>query len=142
MMRGSILIVDDDEGVRDVLEQLLEILGHEPRLCGDKESALEALEERGWDAAFFDILLGDGNGLELLEHALSVQPDLPVIIISGVATSERVDQAKELGASGFLLKPFRADEVTQELNRALVRGTLSKQRRRLSDALERAESQE
>ncbi len=142
MSEAQILIVDDDEGVRDVLEQLMEVLGHSATLCDSQKGGMEALERDVWDAAFFDIILGDGDGLELLRHALSVRPALPVIMISGMATSERVDQAREIGAAGFLLKPFRADEVHQELRRALMRGALTRHRKRLSEALDRAASEE
>ncbi len=139
LAKAAVLVVDDEDGVQRVLARMLELMGHLPTVCDGVVSARAALDAQQWDAAFFDILLGDGNGLQLLEYALQLQPDLPVVMMSGAASPERVEIARDAGASGFLLKPFTARELQGELNQALLRGKLCRHKRLLQHALERAE---
>lgn len=135
MTKASILIVDDEASVLGVLAQMVELMGHAPTTCSTVAEARRELETQDWDVGFFDILLRQDNGLDLLREVHEDRPDLPIVIMSGVATPERLEEAREAGASGFLLKPFSASEVQSELRQALLRGTLAKQRKLLEDAL-------
>jgi DNA-binding NtrC family response regulator len=137
--KAAVLIVDDEEGVRSVLSQMLVLMGHRPTVCDGVSAANSELDAQRWDAAFFDILLRDGDGLQLLQQAMQVQPDLPVVMMSGAASPERLETARDAGASGFLLKPFTAGEVRRELNQALLRGKLCRHKRLLQSALDRVE---
>jgi len=115
---AEILIVDDDDVIRDTLDELL---SSEYR-CETSETAEKALDKLA--AASFDVVLTDIsmpglNGLELLQRVLELYPETPVIIISGISDQEHAEELIELGAFEYLLKPFRLEVVEQSVKRAL-----------------------
>jgi two-component system response regulator PilR (NtrC family) len=126
---AAILIVDDDDAVRDILYDLFS----EEHLChaaGTAEQALSFLHEQSYDVVLTDISMPGLSGLELLGHLRQEQPDSPVIVITGINDRTHAEGLKRLGAFDYILKPFRLEAVEQSVTRALEHNRELKERRR------------
>jgi two-component system response regulator PilR (NtrC family) len=113
-----VLLVDDDETIRDTLYELLS----EYYVCQTAETAEKALarlEADEYDVVLTDISMPGLSGLELLGHVRQKFPDTPVIIISGIGDQEHAQGLIRLGAFDFLLKPFSLDVVEKSVRRAV-----------------------
>lgn len=131
---AAILIVDDDEAVRDVLYDLFS----EEHLChvaATAEQALTFIDEQPYDVVLTDISMPGLSGLELLGHLRQARPGTPVIVISGIGDRTHAEGLTRLGAYDFLLKPFRLEEIESSVTRALEHSrTLKSQRRKDAQA--------
>ena len=130
----KILLVDDDETIRDTLYELLS----QDYFCQTAETAEKAfarLEADRYDVVLTDISMPGLSGLELLGHVRQKFPDTPVIIVSGIGDQEHAQGLFRLGAFDFLLKPFSLEVVEKSVRRAL------EYRRRLTEARESAEDE-
>src|SRR5919112_6182009 len=127
---AAILIVDDDDAVRDVLYDLFS----EEHMChaaATAEQALAFLHEQTYDAVLTDISMPGLSGVELLSILHREQPDTPVIVISGIGDRTHAEGLTRLGAFDFILKPFRLEEVERSVGHALEYGrTLKRQKRK------------
>ena len=113
-----VLVVDDDETIRDTLYELLS----EEFLCQTAETAEKAfarLEADTYDVVLTDISMPGLSGLELLGQVRQKFPDTPVIIISGISDQEHAQGLIKLGAFDFLLKPFKLEVVEKSVKRAV-----------------------
>jgi putative two-component system response regulator len=132
--RGSLLVVDDDEGVRRLLSRLLRVTGHTVEEAGSAEEAAEKLERSTPDLILLDLQLPGKSGQEFL---LEIRADArfrltPVVMITGAATHARKVKAIEAGATDFLAKPFSHVELATRVRSLL-------QLKAATDALEDAE---
>ena len=115
---AEILVVDDDDVIRDTLCELLS----QEYLCQSAETAegaLAQLEAKAFDVVLTDISMPGLSGLELLDRVLQEYPGTPVIIISGISDQEHAQGLIRLGAFDYLLKPFRLEVVEKSVKRAL-----------------------
>ena len=116
---AAILIVDDDDAVRDTLYDLFS----DDHLCHAASSAEQALsfvrEQQQYDVVLTDISMPGLSGVELLGMLRQMQPDTPVIIVSGIGDRSHAEGLVRLGAFDFILKPFTLDAVEQSVARAL-----------------------
>jgi DNA-binding NtrC family response regulator len=113
-----VLVVDDDDTIRDTLYELLS----EEYVCQTAETAEKAfarLEADTYDVMLTDISMPGLSGLELLGQVRQRFPNTPVIIISGITDQEHAQGLIKLGAFDFLLKPFRLDAVEKSVKRAV-----------------------
>ena len=125
---AAILIVDDDDSVRDVLYDLL---GDE-HLChsaSTAEQALAFIREQPYDVVLTDISMPGLSGVELLGNLRQTQPDTPVIIISGIGDSAHAEGLSRLGAFDFIYKPFQLETVERSVSLALEHNRERKARR-------------
>ena len=114
----EILIVDDDDVIRDTLYELLS----EKYVCQTAETAEKALarlKANQFDVVLTDISMPGLSGLELLGQVLQQYPKTPVIIISGISDQEHAQGLIKLGAFDYLLKPFRLEVVEKSVQRAI-----------------------
>ena len=114
----KILVVDDDDTIRDTLYELLS----EEYLCQTAETAEKAfarLEADSYDVVLTDISMPGLSGLELLGHIRQKFPNTPVIMISGIGDQEHAQGLIRLGAFDFLLKPFTLEAVEKSVRRAV-----------------------
>ena len=120
-MARDILIVDDEADIRELIGGLLEDDGYEPREAGDADAALDAIRARKPSLIILDVWLQGSrlDGIELLEEFRAMDPDLPVIVISGHGTIETAVAAIRKGAYDFLEKPFKSDKLLLTVKRAL-----------------------
>ena len=115
---ADILIVDDDETIRDTLKELLSE-HYTCQTAGTADEAFARLSEKPYDLVLSDISMPEVSGLELLGSVLQQYPKTPVIVISGISDQEHVQGLLKLGAFDFLLKPFRLEVVEKSVKRAL-----------------------
>ena len=117
---ADILVVDDDEVIRDTLCELLSE-GHACQTADTAEDALAKLEAQSFDVVLTDISMPGLSGKELLSRVLQLYPSTPVIMISGLSDQEQAQSLMSLGAFDYLLKPFRLEVVEESVSRALKR---------------------
>lgn len=113
-----ILIVEDDETLGNLLSDFLQVLQHEKvRVCSNGKEACEVVASESYDCAFVDLMLPDAHGLDLLKTIKSYQPSTPIIMMSGHPTMEYAIQAMRRGASDFLTKPFKLQDLALAVER-------------------------
>ena len=121
---ASILLVDDYEFIRTILEHMLQQLGYQNlRMAGDGVDALHLLRTRPVDLVITDYHMPEMDGIGLFQ---SMQQDpvlakIPVLLISGVPTEKFATQALATGIQSTLNKPFRAEQLDQEIQSLLTR---------------------
>jgi len=116
-MSQSVLLVDDDLSLLDSVGDRLRSYGLKVRCEATAAGCAAALAEGVPDLVLLDIQLPDGNGLDLLSHIRAHHPALPVLMVSSVRGVEK--EALRRGATGFLAKPFRGEDLKQAVLQAL-----------------------
>ncbi len=135
-MAADILVVDDEADIRDLVSGILEDEGHHVRTARGSDEALEAIRQRNPTLVVLDVWLQGSriDGLDLLQLFKEVDPDLPVIVISGHGTIETAVTAIRQGAYDFIEKPFTADRLLVVVQRALETAKLKREKRRAAHA--------
>ncbi len=136
-MASDILVVDDEEDIREIVSGILSDEGHETRTAHDADSALAAISDRVPRLVFLDIWMQGSrlDGLSLLDEIRTRHPELPVVMISGHGNIETAVSAIKRGAFDFIEKPFKADRLILIAERALEN---SKLKREVSELKKRA----
>lgn len=116
-MKTSVLIIEDNELVRDSLAIALRLEGCEVTQAPDGPEGLELLARRAFDLALIDLRLPSANGISVLEQAKALQPGLDVIMMTSFGTVETAVEAMKLGAAHYLTKPINDDELKIILRR-------------------------
>ena len=114
---SKILLVDDDERIRDSLRMFFEDHGHSFMAVGSSECALEELVRNTYDIIIMDYKLPGMNGLEFLERIRETHPAVAKIFITAYSSEGLFAQAKEAGAVGFIRKPLTAENIEECLTR-------------------------
>ncbi|HRY60896.1 MAG TPA: sigma-54 dependent transcriptional regulator [Candidatus Fermentibacter sp.] len=117
-----VLIVDDEQGVRGVLTEMLKAGGYPAESVSEGREALRALRTSSFDVMITDVRLPDISGLELLAVVHDKYPWLPVIVITGYATIDSTIKAMRLGAVDYIPKPFTRDSVMASVEQAIQSG--------------------
>lgn len=132
-MAADVLVVDDEADIRELVAGILTDEGYDVRTANDSESALQAVRARKPALLILDIWMSGGgmDGLELLDLVKTLDPDLPVIMISGHGNIETAVSAIKRGAYEFLEKPFKSDRLLLVVERALETSNLRRENRRL-----------
>ena len=130
---ADILVVDDEADIRELVSGLLEDEGHSVRVASTSDEALAAIRARRPSLALLDIWMQGGglDGLELLDVIKELDPDLPVVMISGHGNIETAVTALQRGAYDFIEKPFKSDRLVVVVQRALEATSLRRENRRL-----------
>ncbi|ABS24884.1 sigma-54 dependent transcriptional regulator [Anaeromyxobacter sp. Fw109-5] len=128
---ASILVVDDESSMRDMLEILLRKQGHEVHLAADAPAAVARAAQGELDLVVTDLRLGSGSGMDVLAAVKTHSPATEVVIITAFATAENAIQAMKLGAYDYVLKPFKLDELKLVVAKALERRALVAENRAL-----------
>ena len=118
---ADILVVDDDDVIRDTLCELLST-DYSCQTANTAEEALAKLEAQGFDVVLTDISMPGLNGKELLEKVVELYPGTPVIIVSGHSDQGQAESLLSHGAFDYLLKPFRLELVEESVKRAIEAG--------------------
>lgn len=122
---AHILVVDDDEIIRDTLCELLSA-DYSCQTADTAEDALARLEAHRFDVVLTDISMPGLSGMELLKKVVQLYPDTSVIIISGLTDQEQAESLIGHGAFDYLLKPFRLEVVEESVKRAVHQGVSHK----------------
>ncbi len=128
-MASDILVIDDEEDIRELVAGVLEDEGHGTRTAADSDEALEAIALRRPSMIFLDIWLQGSrlDGLGLLDVIKKSHADLPVVVISGHGNIETAVSAIKRGAYEYIEKPFKADRLILVAERALETSSLKRQ---------------
>jgi two-component system, NtrC family, nitrogen regulation response regulator NtrX len=128
-MPADILVVDDEEDIRDIVSGILSDEGHSTRLARNSDEALAAIESRRPHLVLLDIWLQGSrlDGLKLLEIIKQQHGNVPVVMISGHGNIETAVTAIKLGAYDFIEKPFKADRLILVAERALETSRLKRE---------------
>ncbi len=111
MMKGKILIVDDEETMRQSLGEILRLEGYQVDACPDGKSALAALEKDRYDLMLLDLKMPGMDGLAVLERAVDLAPTCKVVMLTAHGSLESAIQALRKGAHDYILKPASPDEL-------------------------------
>jgi two-component system nitrogen regulation response regulator NtrX len=126
---SEILVVDDEEDIRDLIAGILKDEGYEARMAGDSEGALAAVRARRPQLVILDIWLQGSrhDGIHVLDQIKREHPDLPVVMISGHGTIETAVASIKKGAYDFIEKPFKADRLLHVVERSLEAARLKRE---------------
>ena len=129
MGRGhTILVVDDDETIRGFLRDLLTANGHEVEAAGDARTASEMLKSREFELVLTDLMLPDGDGLEVLRMARARPYEPEVLVITAYGTIDSAVEAVRAGAFDYLTKRIATQKLLLTVDRAVERRTLHSSR--------------
>ncbi len=136
MTRGlRILVVDDEEVIRDVLATLLEKEGYEVAVASTAGEALTLFEAEPYDVVLLDLMLPDRSGLDVLREIRKVDPDAVVVIVTAYSSIEGAIGAMRDGAFHYIPKPFQNQEVLLTVRKGAEARRLTEENRRLKEEL-------
>ncbi len=118
-MAKKILIVDDDQDIRMLLDKFLSKKGYETKTASDGSSAIEILKSNKYDLVLCDFKLPDLNGLELIQKIKVINPDAALLVITGYSDVKVAVKAIKLGAYDYVTKPLYPDEILITIDQAL-----------------------
>lgn len=130
-MKSRILIIDDDELVTSSLKRSLSQSDYTVDVAASGKAGIEKVKKEPPDMVLLDIFLGDINGLEVLKKILLINPDLPVVMITGFADVQTAVNAIKIGAIDFILKPINIDQLELIISKVLKQISLQKEIQRL-----------
>jgi DNA-binding NtrC family response regulator len=123
----NILIVDDEEIVRESLANWLEEDGYEVKVAENADRALERLPEKDWNLALVDLKMPGMDGIELMDEIRKVKPETIVIIMTAYATVDTAVQAMKKGAYDYIVKPFNPEDLSMTIRKIIEHQKLLKE---------------
>ena len=136
---AAILLIDDEKSIRNVLKDILQHEGYRIEEAADGEQGLQKLAAQPFDLVLCDIKMPKMDGLEVLQQIMQLQPDVPVIMISGHGTIETAVDAVKKGAFDFIAKPPDLNRLLITIRNALDKNTLVKETRVLKKKVQRVQ---
>src|SRR6266436_792934 len=137
-MQGRVLVVDDEKAMVLALKGLLGKEGYHVETAGSGEEALRRIETGSFHVVITDLSMNGVGGMQVLEHARRVDPDLAVVMITAYGSEKIAVQAMKLGAIDYVPKPFDNDELRLVVRRVMDTVLLRRDHRRLLEQVERA----
>ena len=134
--KTRVLIVDDDEAVRSTMDEYIQTAGFHSETVSCAEEALDLLENGDFHVVITDIILPEMGGLELTK-SIKDKKDTDVIVMTGYSDDYSYEEAINIGASDFVIKPVRLEELLLRLRRVLKERELTKERVRMMEKLQR-----
>src|SRR5881398_1528500 len=116
---GSVLIIDDEVGIRESLQTLLELEGYDVQTAANGEQGIARLGDRPFDLVLLDLALPDRNGIDLLSEIRAHAPQLSVIMITAYGTVENAVKAMQSGATNFVQKPWDNEKLLADVRAAV-----------------------
>jgi DNA-binding NtrC family response regulator len=116
---ARILVIDDDENIRKVLETILEDEGYNVETAETAKKAIEKSEKAFYNLALIDVRLPDMEGIELLSKLRSTKPKMRKIIVTGYPTLQNAVAAVNKGADAYVMKPFEVDKILETIQEQL-----------------------
>jgi two-component system, NtrC family, response regulator PilR len=134
-MKAKILVVDDEESIREFLEIMLRKEGYEITLAEDGQKAKDLLQKKSFDMIISDLQMPNMTGIELLKYVRQDFPEMLFMMITAFGTTETAVEAMKMGAYDYLTKPFKIDEVRINISNALRSKNLEFENRSLKKEL-------
>ena len=132
---GSVLIIDDEAGIRESLQTLLELEGYDVETAGTGQQGLNRLSQRTFDLILLDLALPDRNGLDILAELRAQDPGVSVIMITAYGTVENAVRAMQSGAANFVQKPWDNEKLLADVRAAVARHRAEEENVQLKRAL-------
>ncbi len=132
----SVLVVDDEPGMREFLEIMLTKEGYEVSIARNGEEAIEKIGKESFDLAIVDIQMPGINGIEVLRNTREKNYNTTIIMITAFASHESAIEAMKLGAYDYITKPFKIDEIKLVIKKSLDKNVLEKENTRLKKELD------
>ncbi len=136
-MKPRILVVDDEESIREFLDIMLRKEGYDVTCVEDGQKAIDMLKKKTVDLIISDLQMPNVTGIELLKHVKETYPDLLFMLITAFGTTESAVEAMKMGAYDYITKPFKIDEVRINIANALRSRNLEVENRSLKKELEK-----
>jgi len=136
---SRILVVDDEESMRQLLEIALGKEGYRLTLAESGRKATEIFDKSSYDLVISDIKMPDMSGVEVLRHVKETDPSVPVIMITAYASAETAVEALRLGAYDYLTKPFKLEELKANIRNALEKVRLKRENETLKRELKKTQ---
>ncbi|MFS8652176.1 MAG: response regulator [Caldibacillus sp.] len=119
-MKGKILIVDDQFGIRMLLQELFQREGYQTFQAADGKKALEIVTTHDPDIVLLDMKIPGMDGLEILKHIKANDPDCKVLVMTAYGELGMIQEAMDMGAIAYVAKPFDIMELRDQINRLLT----------------------
>jgi DNA-binding NtrC family response regulator len=116
----AILVVDDEETIREGMRRILEAEGYRVCTSASGQAAAEKIQEEDFDVVVTDLKMAGMDGIEVLKTIKILQPDVPVLIITGYSTVETAVEAMKQGAFDYIAKPFTSDLIIDKIRKAIA----------------------
>ncbi len=126
---GSILVVDDEEAVRTVLAEVLELEGYRVDLARNGAEGLAKLSEQPYGVTFLDLRMPGESGIDILKTIKTTSPQMPVIVVSGIAHGHELEAARRQGAFACVKKPWDTAELLR-----LIRTAISSSNQKITES--------
>ncbi len=120
--RKTILVVDDEPGMRALFSFMLGAKGYGVHTAGSGQEALQSVQGSPYDLVFLDVRMPYMDGLEILRALKQIRPNVPVIMMTGYAVEQLLNDAMREGAKGYLRKPFTIEELMNSIEGTLATG--------------------
>ncbi|MEQ1762510.1 MAG: sigma-54 dependent transcriptional regulator [Pyrinomonadaceae bacterium] len=140
--KGSVLICDDEEIMRDVLETILTHAGYRVDLAKTGEEAIELYSQKPYEVVLMDVSMPGMGGLTALEELLKIDPDAVIIMITAYATFDTAISAWEKGAHGVIRKPFQNDQILAFVSKGIRRRRAEEERQTLRQVMSKSVSRD
>ncbi len=140
--KGSVLICDDEEIMRDVLETILSGAGYKVELAKTGEEAIEIYTQRSFDAVLMDVSMPGMGGLTALESLMTHDPEAVVLMVTAYATFDTAISAWEKGAAGVIRKPFQNEQIVALVAKGIKKRRKEEERQTLRQAMVRSVNRE
>ena len=124
--KGNVLIIDDEEFIRDIVSECLSSTGHNVMTAESGEQAIELIKKNHFDITFLDFSIPHKNGLELLREIKMIDPNSTVVIISSRPGEQLPDELTDEGAYNIIKKPFSVDQIQIAVSRVLGAEAMSR----------------
>ncbi len=136
MPAGNLLVVDDDQNLIELVRLKLQSADYDVATASNGPDALQAARQNMFDLCILDLRLADSNGISLMQELHLINPNMPVIILTGYASVESAVEAMREGAFSYVTKPFNSQELHLQISRALENRRLNLEIQRLKGLLD------
>lgn len=117
--KNQVLVVDDDQGICELVSRMVECLGHEPVAVCSGASAVDEYQRGDYDLVLLDVVMPNMSGTQVYETLRDTKEQVPVVFMTGYRTEELASSLSDDSAVGFLSKPFPLDELRTTLESLL-----------------------
>ncbi|MCF8027217.1 MAG: response regulator [Desulfobacteraceae bacterium] len=115
----KVLLVDDEEEFVTTLAERLEMREFDPSIATSGDQALSMVQDKGFDLIVLDLMMPGIGGLEVMKQIKSVNPDMPIILLTGQGSTKEGMEGMNQGAFDFLMKPLDIEELISQIHEAL-----------------------
>lgn len=122
----SILVIEDDKKMRDGLVEILAEQGYQVDSAGNGQVGLDKIQKKDFDVVLADLIMPVMGGMEVLRETKHMKPKTHIILITAFATVENAVEAMKAGASDYITKPFKIDEVQTKIRKVLAEAEFEK----------------